>query len=207
MNSKLVNRKSNVTYLSLRGLLVGLLLIGPALIGLVGCGEPHPDGMPALYPASVIIMQDGKPLPDATVTLVPTDSALTRWPVGSVTDATGKAKLKTYAKYDGAPAGSFKVTVNKSETSGDTKPVHPGAKATPQQLSQYDRAMKTGSFQVTRVVAPKFRLPTTTTLSIDVSANEPNEFPLDVGAAVSEKDTASSSKPGAAAEYRPMGEQ
>lgn len=191
-----------VAHPSLPRLLASLLLVGLV----VGCGEPRPEGMPALYPASVTITQDGQPLPDATVTLIPTDSTLARWPIGGVTDEAGITKLKTYIKFNGVPAGSFKVTVNKSLTTGDPKPVHPGASATPQQLSEYDRAMKTGSFQVTRVVAPKFRLPSTTSLSIDVSDKGPNEFPLDVGPAVSEKDAAASSRPGAAAEYRPMGE-
>lgn len=143
-------------------------------------------------------------MPDATITLIPTDSTLARWPIGGVTEATGTAKLKTYKKFNRVPAANFKVTVNKSVTTGDPKPVHPGANATPQQHSQSDRAMKTGSSQVTRVVASKFRLPNTTTLSI-VSGKGTNEFPLDIGPAVSEKDAAASSRPGAAAEYRPMG--
>ncbi len=197
MNRKLMTKQKTFSCLTLACLFGSLL----------GCGEPRPDGMPTLYPASVTVVQDGKPLADASVTLIPTDTSLARWPMGGVTDAQGVAKLKTYMKFDGVPADSFKVTVNKSVTTGDEKPVHPGVGATPQQLSEYDRAMKTGSFQVTKVVAAKFRLPNTTPLSVDVSSAGPNDFSLDVGAAVSEKDAAASSRPGAAAEYQPMGEQ
>src|SRR5690606_8372893 len=110
-----MNRKLNFAYASLPWLLASL----------IGCGESRPEGLPALFPASVTIEQDGKPLSDATVTLVPTDPALARWPVGGQTDATGTANLKTYMQYEGAPAGSFKVTVNKNITKGDPLPAHP----------------------------------------------------------------------------------
>lgn len=167
----------------------GLLL---AIFSFAGCGEPKPEGLPTLYPALITILQDGKPLDGATVTLIPEDTSLSRWPVGGDTDTSGVAKLHTFHRYEGAPAGKFKVTVNKTITTGDPKPVHPGENATFEQLQAYDKAMKTGKFEVFKVVAPKFRIVNTTTLEVDISATGDNSKTLDVEAAVKEKDAAAS---------------
>ncbi|MFG0262836.1 MAG: carboxypeptidase regulatory-like domain-containing protein, partial [Novipirellula sp. JB048] len=75
--------------------------------------------MPELYPATVTITQEGDGLADATVTLYPEDPALRRWAVGGVTDENGTATLRTHVKFPGAPAGRFKVMVNKTVTEGD----------------------------------------------------------------------------------------
>ncbi|EMI17963.1 hypothetical protein RMSM_05108 [Rhodopirellula maiorica SM1] len=170
-----------------------------------GCGESRPDGMPELYPATVTITQAGNPLSDATVTLYPNDSALRRWTVGGRTDATGTATLTTHTKYDGAPAGSFKVMVNKTETEGDPIPKHPGANATQDQLAAYDRAMKTGSFMVYQVVAEEFRTAGNTPLSIEITADGENAFIEDIGEAVQELDEQASATGGAGGDYVPMG--
>ncbi|MDR1958459.1 MAG: DUF4198 domain-containing protein [Planctomycetaceae bacterium] len=64
-----------------------------------GCGEKTPEGMPALIKnASVTVIQDGKPLADAKVVLVPTNGS-SRWTVGGQTDASGIAKLVTHGQY------------------------------------------------------------------------------------------------------------
>lgn len=184
-----------------------LFLVSGCLLALaIGCGETRPDGMPELYPATVTVMQDGSPLPGAAVTLLPQDAALTRWPVGGTTDDSGVVKLHTYSTYPGAPAGTFKVTVSKTTTEGDPRPTHPGANATPDQLSAYDRAMKTGTFEVFQVVAAEHRMPSTTKLSIDVTPSGPNDFTLDVGPAVKEKEVNASASASSTEEYRPMGE-
>lgn len=167
-----------------------LLLL--AAVAFTGCGEPKPEGLPTLYPATIKVVQDGKPLEGATVTFVPEDASLTRWPIGGDTDAEGVVKLNTFHKYAGAPAGKYKVTVNKSVTTGDPKPVHPGENATFEQLQAYDKAMKTGKFEVFKVVAPKFRIANTTTLNVEIQASGGNSATLDVEGAVKEKDAAAS---------------
>jgi len=184
-----------------------LFLVSACLLALAtGCGEPRPEGMPELYPATVTVMQDGNPLPGAAVTLLPQDAALTRWPAGGTTDESGAVKLHTYSTYPGAPAGTFKVTVSKTTTEGDPRPTHPGVNATPEQLRDYDRAMKTGKFEVFQVVAAEHRMPSTTQLSIEITPSGPNEFILDLGPAVKEKEANASASARSPEEYRPMGE-
>ena len=184
-----------------------LFLVSGCLLALaVGCGEPRPEGMPELYPATITVMQDGSPLPGAAVTLLPQDTALARWPAGGITDSSGKVAVHTYSTYAGAPAGTFKVTVSKTTTEGDPRPTHPGANATAEQLRAYDRAMKTGKFEVFQVVAAEHRMANTTKLSIDVTSSGPNEFTLDVGPAVKEKEVNASASARSTEEYRPMGE-
>lgn len=184
-----------------------LLLISGCLLAIViGCGEPRPEGLPELYPATITVTQDGSPLAGAAVTLLPQDAALARWPAGGTTDSSGVVTLHTYSTYPGAPAGTFKVTVSKTTTEGEPRPTHPGADATPAELSAYDRAMKTGNFEVFQVVAAEHRMPSTTKLSIDVTPSGPNQFTLDVGPAVKEKEVNASASARSTEEYRPMGE-
>lgn len=184
------------------GASVGVALV--ALLSVAGCGETRPDGMPETYPTSIIITQDGAPLAGATVVLYPEDSTLTRWPVGATTDETGTAKMTTSTKYAGAPAGKFKVIVNKTVTEGDPVPKHPGKDATREQINEYDRALKTGKFEIFKVVEQKYRTAGTTPLSVEVAASGENSFTEDVGKAVKETDVQASAMADDDPEYIPM---
>ena len=82
----------------------------------VGCGgEPRPDGLPKLYPASVMITQEGVPLADASVMLIPEDPSNARWGPMGMTDDTGVAVMRVDGKYAGAPLGTYRVVVEKRE--------------------------------------------------------------------------------------------
>jgi hypothetical protein len=85
--------------------LVLLLVLG------LGCGSGKPEG-PELVPVTGTVLLDGKPLPGADVTFVPTEN--TPGMGGSArTDEEGKFEL-TYARGDsGAPAGQYRVTVSR----------------------------------------------------------------------------------------------
>jgi len=80
---------------------------------LTGCGKQRPDWLPELYPMTIIIIQDGKPLEGASVQLIPSDSG--RFAVSGTTDIAGQAVLKTSGQYSGVPAGQYKVVVTKTE--------------------------------------------------------------------------------------------
>ena len=56
--------------------------------------------MPEPYPTVITIIQDGKPLEGASIVLASANGPNT-WSASAVTDATGKASLKTLSKYDG----------------------------------------------------------------------------------------------------------
>ncbi len=130
----------------------------------VGCGkEKRPEGLPDLYPFSVKILQDGAPLEGANVTLITDDSALMRWPCGGNTDANGVAKLNTYG-FDGAPAGKFRVTVTKTETSGGPQSDEEAAK-----LMQEGGVNTSTSFDL---VDPVYKNQDKTPLAVEVVASK-----------------------------------
>lgn len=183
-----------------------VLVLGLMVIAACGCGEQRPEGFPALYSATITITQDGANLAGATVALFPEDTALSRWPVGGVTDENGKTRLVTYGKFEGAPAGKFKVIVNKTVSEGDPIPKAPGQYASAEERAAYDRAIKTGSYELFQVVAEEYRTADKTPLSLEIAPGGENAVVLDVGAAVKEKDlqaSATSGSPGG--EYVPMG--
>jgi len=81
---------------------------------IAGCGgQPFPEGMPRLYPASIEVTQEGAPLEGAVVTLVSEDAELVRWGPTGITDASGVVVLQTNGLYRGAPLGTYKVIVTK----------------------------------------------------------------------------------------------
>lgn len=182
---------------------VGILLATLAVA--TGCSEPRLEGMPETYPTSITLTQDGTPLAGATVVLFPEDSSLTRWPVGGTTDEQGKAEMMTSTKYAGAPAGKFKVIVNKTVTEGDPYPTHPGVGATRDQINEYDRALKTGKFEMFKVVEQQYRTASTTTLNVEISASGENNLTEDVGKAVKDLDVEASATSSGDANYVPMG--
>ena len=82
---------------------LALLLIAGVLVS--GCGPRQEP----VYPVSGQVLWSGKPLADAVVVLHPEDGtrrSLTAW-----TDASGRFQLTTYQPGDGAPVGTYLVTV------------------------------------------------------------------------------------------------
>ena len=89
-----------------------------SLVLLAGCGPKMPDGMPKLYPVTITVTQENKPLADALVSLRSVDPAATgTWTVGGRTDTNGSVELYTDG-FRGAPLGKFKVVLIKQETEG-----------------------------------------------------------------------------------------
>ena len=87
-----------------------------AVILLSGCGgPPRPTDLPRLYPCTVTVTQDGKPLTEAIVRLVSTDPSF-KWTVFAQLDASGTGKVFTQGLYLGAPEGDYKVVISKEET-------------------------------------------------------------------------------------------
>ena len=78
---------------------------------LVGCGQKLPDGMPPLYPLTLTVTQQDEPFPDASVSLVASDSTR-KWTCGGMTEADGTLVVFTHGKYRGVPADKYKVTVD-----------------------------------------------------------------------------------------------
>ncbi len=158
-----------------------LFLLGAvacACVANVGCGgEKRPEGFPEVAECSIKILQEGAPLEGAKVNLVAQDPALMRWGCGGVTNADGVVELRTNG-YPGAPVGSFKVVVLKTETVG-------GA----QTKEDYQRQMQgenLGPEETFDLVDRKYADQTQTPFTLEVKAgkNETQEF--DVGAPIRE---------------------
>lgn len=76
-----------------------------------GCSSA-PDG-PALVPVEGTVTLDGKPLGAADIALVPVGQTMGQGGNGR-TDAAGKFALQSFdRKHTGAPAGSYRVVINK----------------------------------------------------------------------------------------------
>lgn len=68
------------------------------------------------FPTAGTVTLDGKPLAGATVTFYRLNTETDKYvnTADGLTDASGRFKLSTYAKFDGCPAGEFVVTVVKT---------------------------------------------------------------------------------------------
>jgi hypothetical protein len=89
------------------------------IVTLAGCSSR--SSQPPTYPVTGSVTWKGKPVPNATVVLIPAGGAGQESAAG-VTDASGKFQLTTYNLNDGAHAGEYQVKVSQY----DTKP--PSAK-------------------------------------------------------------------------------
>ena len=91
-----------------------VLLFCVALI--VGCGPKRPEGMPPLVSCVLTILcEDGAPVDNAVVTLIPENPELRQWAIAGSTNASGVVTITTHGDFAGAPAGRYKVTVRKVE--------------------------------------------------------------------------------------------
>ena len=99
-----------------------LLLTVLLAVSITACKPNRPKGCPKLYPCTLKVIQEGEPLEDAMVTLIPEKAELSRWPMSGRTDANGEVVLMTQT-FPGAPLGSYKVTVSKEEDTQQLPPV------------------------------------------------------------------------------------
>ena len=142
------------------------------LILSAGCSEvERPEGLPELYPMTLQVEQSGDPLVGASVQLFPSDGTPGEWVIGGSTNARGEAVLMTHGRFEGAPAGNYKVTVNKSVTTGQSESDDPNIQS---DVKIYD------------LVERKFRSVSTTPIEVEVTAGNNAPQTIDVGSAVKE---------------------
>lgn len=140
---------------------------------LTGCsGDVTPDGMPNLQPLALTVTQQGAPLEGASVQLIATDPANSRWASGGTTDAEGKVVLKTLGQYEGVVPGTYKVTFYKMATEGNA--------AAP----AVDSPSSGGSTEAFLVIDPKYQTETTTPVEIAVVQGVDSLPAIDLGAPV-----------------------
>lgn len=92
----------------------GLAAAVMTIVCVAGCGPELPEGLDAVYPVEVTVTHKGQPLDQADIYFIPDDGEQRFAAVGT-TDAAGKATLYTLNKYEGAKAGTHKVSVAKWE--------------------------------------------------------------------------------------------
>ncbi|MHB8897946.1 MAG: carboxypeptidase-like regulatory domain-containing protein [Thermoguttaceae bacterium] len=102
--------------------------------------------MPELTPATVTVTYKGQPVEGATVALAPKSGTFS---AGGMTDAAGKAVLKTNGTYDGVAPGEFSVSISKVEA----------ASASGSMESSADPAAYAQSFESSASGKPKSLIP------------------------------------------------
>ena len=87
--------------------LITCAILSVAFVG--GCNSGV--GLPPTVPAEGIVMLDGAPVADATITFIADAGA---YNASSVTDKEGKFAMKAFDEKKGAVAGSYKIAINKT---------------------------------------------------------------------------------------------
>ena len=143
------------------------------------CEAAVPDGMPKLYDFDMVVLQNGTPLEGAQVTL---RCSAHPYLVTGVTDKKGVAQLMTEGRYDGAPAGEYKVSVVKQVVSeskyGSTAPINA------KKRREWDENRRRESRTVHSYVNAKYRDFQTTDIEIQIA--DPGSARLDVGGPVND---------------------
>ena len=144
-----------------------------------GCSkEQRPAGLPPLFPCKIMITQGNKPLEGALVQLVP-ESGTFQWTISGKTDSSGVAKLSTHAKFSGAPAGTFKVLVSKTEASPSKYPV-PADNAPVEEWTEYRGQISMEHRPLIQYVKPEYEDISSTPHSILITKGK-NRQTFDVG--------------------------
>src|SRR5262245_62996482 len=92
------------------------LLLCSLLLLLPGCGEKLPPGAKPTKKATVSVKYKGAPVEGAVVTFA--DQSDKPANANGITNAQGKAVMKTYVEGDGAVVGTHKVYISKSVAEG-----------------------------------------------------------------------------------------
>ncbi|MDR3234677.1 MAG: hypothetical protein LBT46_13630 [Planctomycetaceae bacterium] len=149
---------------------------------LFGCGQKLPDGMPKLYPVTITIIQDGKPLAGASVALAPKNvTAGQRYTAGAVTNTSGQAVIQTLSKYRGAVPGEYQITVLKTEF--EVTPLDAAERGVPKGMDKDNPSLPKESIEGYYTVDMKYGTVSTSPESITVE-QKTNRKTSDVGKAV-----------------------
>ena len=148
-----------------------------------GGGPPRPADMPPLSPASISVVQEGTPLEGASVSLFSEDTNF-KWTVVGMTDASGTAVLKTHAQFPGAPQGTYKVVITKTEQPEET-PFFPDNEEGQRMRAEHQRATSQGRITLYTLVDKQYTDAATTPLTITIGQGK-NSEQFDVGKPVRE---------------------
>ncbi|MCO8121346.1 carboxypeptidase regulatory-like domain-containing protein [Stieleria sp. TO1_6] len=149
------------------------LALGILGAALAGCGSGGtPDGLPELHPLTLSVNQGGAPIEGVSVQMIPENPSNSRWACGGATDATGKVIVKTLGRFEGAPAGNYKVTFFKTFV----EDMNPGVAA--------DDPSSSKVYNSYLLIDPKFGSTETTPIEVNVAGGETTVPPIELGPAV-----------------------
>lgn len=160
-------------------LLTTFLVVG--ILGLAGCGEKKPPGMPKLCPTKITVtFDDGAIIPDAAIILSPDDTGkVSSWSYTGNTDSSGTASIWTQGRYNGLPAGKYKVRVTKGISEGAP---NPGTPVDAESAKRFDEWKKNPNKQKWfKVIAPEYDDPLKTPLEVTIETKGNNSFAVKVG--------------------------
>jgi len=152
------------------------LLISLGLVFLVfGCNGPKtPANLPKLYPCKITVVQDGKPLEDAMVTVY-NDLGFV---IAGKTDAKGVATITVDGRWPGVPEGEHVISISKITEPTDLPP--PPQSMFSAEGRNYMEQLTKGTKET---VDPKYSAGRKSELRLNVGKKSTNET-FDVGAAV-----------------------
>jgi hypothetical protein len=123
-----------------------------------GCGQPNRGTVPV----TVEIQYDGKPVSEASITLLNSEG---KYAVGT-TDVSGIARIFTYIPNDGAIPGHYQVSVDKHETIFPDTPVS----------AADDTGSSQGEIKHVYHIPKKYADISTSGLSLEVVKGKQNHF-------------------------------
>jgi hypothetical protein len=149
---------------------LAVVVLAAAVVAVAGCGgDTH--ARPDLAEAEVIVTCGGQPLPNAQVTLTPTDTKYGGSAIATgVTDEGGRAKLSCGGK-PGACVGVNKVTVTEAPGSEESRSDDPDVSQ--KREAEARKALKN------RPIPPKYATLASSDLTLDVKKDQ-KEYKIDL---------------------------
>lgn len=151
------------------------------VLAVSGCFRSGPADLPRLYPCSITVQQEGKPLEQAVVQLVAADGSQKWHPLGS-SDPQGTARMNTNGVYPGAPAGTYKIVVSKVQQSESKLGPEPPLESPEHEAWLQKKGAE--NLDAFSLIELKYTKPGETPLEIEVKKQRANTLLVDVGKAV-----------------------
>ncbi len=156
--------------------LIGTMVVGLAVLGILGCGGGAKRLDTVLVSGTVTL--DGAPVEGARVVFAPTSGGGVA--ASGTTDASGRYKLTTRDPNDGALPGSYAVMISKTEAekSPATEAIKPGMSDEEAMKASMEAHLKSGEAEpkFTEKLPAKYKAPATSGFKAEVTKGGKSEF-------------------------------
>lgn len=141
-----------------------------------GCTKGYQGGE-KLFPVTITVLDDGKPLDNAVVIL--DRQGADKVNASAMTDAEGKASIKIDAEWSGAPVGKYLVRVSKEPPFTPELSPEEIAKLSPNEYTAYEEKMQKKR-EALKPVVPAIVGGAKTPFEMEVTASKTNEATFDI---------------------------